>query len=293
MKIQHLRFFAAVVDCGGVVKAAERLHVSQPAVSAGLKTLEQELGQPLFERTGGRRLRPTSKAIDFHQHALEILRQCDVARARFRSPESKSTKLRLGVLQTVAAIDVAAFAATLARQDPDLKVQVREGGPVRLAEWLRQGRIDAIWTVVEKSGAHARALWRERFVMLVSRTHPLGQNRRAKIPMADLADENIVLRTCCEMKRGQLWPIGFRMRVAARTDRDELALRLVAQGLGIAIAPQSLATPDVVARPIHDLEATRSIGLKWRADLPPKLLAQMLDAMTSIKPAGTKRIASR
>ena len=48
MKLQHLRFFIAVVDGGGVVRAAERLRISQPSISAGLKALEEELGQSLF-----------------------------------------------------------------------------------------------------------------------------------------------------------------------------------------------------------------------------------------------------
>ena len=83
MKLQHLRFFVAAVDCGGVVKAAERLRVSQPAVSAGLRALEQELGKPLLERKGpGRRTRPTAKAIEFHKEAVEILRKCEAARAQ-------------------------------------------------------------------------------------------------------------------------------------------------------------------------------------------------------------------
>ncbi|WP_163113412.1 helix-turn-helix domain-containing protein, partial [Acinetobacter baumannii] len=68
------------------VKAAERLRVSQPAVSAGLKALEIELGHPLFERSdSGRRQRPTDRAMRFHRDVLDILRQCDEARAKFRA----------------------------------------------------------------------------------------------------------------------------------------------------------------------------------------------------------------
>jgi len=66
MKLQHLRFFIAVVDCGGVVRAAARLRISQPSISAGLKALEEELGQTLFRRRGaGRSLRPRPKRSAF------------------------------------------------------------------------------------------------------------------------------------------------------------------------------------------------------------------------------------
>src|SRR3954470_1528980 len=110
MKLQHLRFFVSAVDCGGVVKAAERLRVSQPAVSAGLKMLEQELGKPLFDRQGPRRgARPTAKAIEFYKDAIEILRKCEAARAQFRRKEPHSPKLRIGVLRTISSRQIVAF----------------------------------------------------------------------------------------------------------------------------------------------------------------------------------------
>ena len=85
MKLQHLRFLTAVVDYGGVIKAAERLHLSQPSISAGLKALERELGQPIFDRStpANRTLRLTPAGRRFYRNALEILRQCDAARADF------------------------------------------------------------------------------------------------------------------------------------------------------------------------------------------------------------------
>ncbi|MGL4287142.1 MAG: LysR family transcriptional regulator [Phreatobacter sp.] len=289
MKIQHLRFFAAVVDCGGVVRAAERLRVSQPAVSASLKVLESELGHPLFERSdSGRRQRPTARAMQFHRDVLDILRQCDEARAKFRAEQPKPARLILGVLQTIAASDVAACAAALGRLAPDLRLQLWEAAPLRLAEWLRQGRIDATWASVDAPTDHARVLWREPFVVLVGHAHRFARDQHQDVSLADLDGESIVLRTRCEMQRGRLWPDRVRMRIAARAERDDLALRLVAQGVGIAIAPRSLANDDVVARPVRDLDAIRSIGLKWRPELAPETRDIALGALSSMKPAGQR-----
>ena len=283
MKLQHLRFFVAAIDCGGVVRAAERLRISQPAVSAGLKVLEHELGQRLFESTGaGRRVRPTPKALEFYGDAVEILRRCEAARARIQRKEIQPTKLRIGVLRTIASQHIAAFTHALARSNPELRLQLREGGPVQLQEWLRQGRIDAAWTNIAKPGAHARQLWQEPFVVLAGPMHRFARNRRGKLAMLDLDGENFVLRGSCEMPRGSLWPESLRMSIVARAERDDLALRLVAEGLGIAVAPKSLATADVVARSVRDLDATRSIGLRWRSDLASEMLAAALDALKSI-----------
>ena len=284
MKLQHLRFFIAVVDCGGVVRAAERLRISQPSISAGLKALEEELGQTLFRRRGaGRSLRPTPKALRFYDDAREILRQCNVARARFKTDEPRLRKLRIGVLQTIASHDVAKFSSALTLHNPDLRLQVWEGGVVRVGEWLRQGRIDAAWTIVDKDAGNARVLWQEPFVVLSSRTHPFATGDHTKLSVTDLEGQPVVLRLGCEAKRGRLWPESIRIRVVARAERDELALRLVSQGLGIAIAPLSLATKDVVARSMEGLDAKRSIGLRWRTEVRNDILATVLDAISTVR----------
>src|SRR6516162_4399664 len=284
MKLQHLRFFIAVVDCGGVVRAAERLRISQPSISAGLKALEEELGQTLFRRRGaGRSLRPTPKAFRFYDDAREILRQCNVARARFKTDEPRLRKLRIGVLQTIASYDVAKFSSALTLHNPDLRLQVWEGGVIRVGEWLRQGRIDAAWTIVDKDAGNARVLWQEPFVVLSSRTHPFATGDHTKLSVADLEGQPVVLRLNCEAKRGRLWPESTRIRVVARAERDDLALRLVSQGLGIAIAPLSLAANDVVARSMEGLVAKRSIGLRWRTEVRNDILATVFDAISTVR----------
>jgi DNA-binding transcriptional LysR family regulator len=283
MKLQHLRFFVAAVDCGGIVRAAERLRVSQPAVSAALKALEQDLGEPLFEPTGqGRRTRPSAKALEFYGDARDILNKCETARARFGRRDSRSVKLRVGVLQTIASRQLASFFSALSYGRPEPKLQMREGSPIRIQEWLRGGKIDLAWTVVDKPGGNVRQLWQENFVVLAGPSHRFARNPRGELSLSDLEGESLVLRGACEMPRGALWPESLRMRIVARTERDELALHLVTRGLGITIAPQSLATNAVVARHVKGIDAVRSIGLKWRTDLDGEILRAILDTSSSI-----------
>jgi DNA-binding transcriptional LysR family regulator len=75
------------------------------------------------------------------------------------------------------------------------------------------------------------------------------------------------------------------MPIAARAARDELALQLVAEGIGITFAPESLAAHHVVARRVHDLTATRLVGLKWRADIPDELAGTVFAALSAVKRA--------
>lgn len=159
MKLQHLRFFVAAVDSGGIVRASERLSVSQPAVTAGLKALERELGQPLFEPTGrGRRVRPTPKAMEFYNDAQEILRKCEIARNKFGSKVVQWPKRRIGLLQTIAARHVTCFTQALANGSPELHLQLREGSRTKMREWLRSGRLMSPGLLWKEPGAtHANS----------------------------------------------------------------------------------------------------------------------------------------
>lgn len=277
MKLQHLRFFVAVVDHGGVVKAAQHLNVSQPSVSMALRSLEKELGRPLFERPGGsHKLRPTQSALSFHQHALEILRRCDVARTEFQTRRGPPTRLRVGVLNTIAAADVMATAAVL-HQQGDLEIQLWEGGISRIRDWFQAKRVDALWTTLTRAEPNSRLLWKEPFAVLASPAHHLA--REARLRVADLNAEPFILRSSCELTSGQLLNAGFSPKVVARAERDELALQMVSQGVGLVVAPTSIATERVIALPVTDLKLKRSIGVRWRPNIPKPAITRFLDAV--------------
>ena len=282
MKIQQLRFFVAVVEEGGIVKAAERLRLSQPTLSAGLKALEAELGNPMFERTEGRRSTATPRALEFYKSAVDILRRCDEARRQYRT-DVRPARLRIGVLPTIAGYMIQSFVSSIVGNDEAARLQLWEGSPRQLADWMRDGRIDACWTTVAEDGDCAQALWREPYVAIVSTRHRFCLDGRSSISLADLNGEPIVLRGSCEMPRRRLWSDNVKPKIVARVDCDDKALRLVAAGLCLAIAPKSLATSDVVALVIRDLNATRSIGLAWRPELghvPVKLLIAAASELT-------------
>jgi len=184
---------------------------------------------------------------------------------------------------------VSGLAEFWARRRPDMRLQLWEGDQQRLAHWLRAGRIDAAWTVTGKETAAAHILWREPFVALVGRGHRLADRRPARIRIADLDGEPMVMRSSCELKAGRLSTAGITIRTAARAQRDDLALRLVAQGVGIAIAPRSLATKDVAALSVAKLGLSRTIGLKWRPGLPQQAIDAMIEAMSSLDWVGRAR----
>ena len=282
MKIQHLRFLTAVVDYGGVIKAAERLHLSQPSISAGLKALEQELGRPVFDRSAqaNRPLRLTPAGRRFYRNAIDILRQCDAARADFLGETDELRRVRIGVLDTLPQEAIVELFQVLGKREPNVQVDLWEGSADRVAKWLAQERVDIAWTNVNDLTPNARVLWREPLVAVVAPKHPFAQ-MRGHITIHDLESYPFVHRSRCELDvvgRAQLRAAGVTLRVTARAEREDLAFRLIRSGKSITLAPKSLVPDDLLAVTVSGLTVARIIGLQWREKLDPMLLAIVADA---------------
>jgi len=267
MNFRYLQILVAVVECRGVSAAAEHLNVSQPAVSTALRTLEAEVSATLFERfSGGRRTKPTPDGIKLYSAAKDILRQWDKAKQGLHENDGQPPKLRLGILHTLATDDIARAQGALKKRASNWRWRLREGSVASIAADLEQDRMDLLWTTVHAGDPFSRTLWQEPYVAMVSKNHALARSDRLTIQTADLKDEKIVLRGTCELPRNSLQDAGLSIQPSARADRDELAMSLVAQDFGYAIAPRSLATADVVPLSVSDLGLTRLIGVRWQKE---------------------------
>ncbi len=273
MKIRHLQILVAVIERRGISRASDHLNISQPAVSAAMRTLEDELGVTLFDRaSSGKGVRPNGQAMTLYRHALDILKRCEQAKASVMRPDRRPPKASLGVLHTLAPTDIAKAHSRLVKTARHWRWSVREGAVAWLSGALEKRRIDLAWDVVREGEPHSRILWREPFVALVAKDHPLAKSGRCSIRIGDLGNDRIILRGRCELPRHALQDAGLAIRPAARADRDDLALALAAQGLGFVIAPRSLATLDVAVLPVDDLDLVRSIGLRWHKETSPDLV---------------------
>ena len=96
MNLRHLRTFIAIVDAGGVARAAARLHMTQPTASRQVEALESEFGVPLFDRIG-RRVRLTSEGEDLLLRGRRLLAEADAMDERARALKAGDTGLlRIG-----------------------------------------------------------------------------------------------------------------------------------------------------------------------------------------------------
>ena len=283
--LTELRYVVAVADTRHFGRAAERCHVSQPTLSAGVKKLEETLGVRLFERAA-RRVRPTAVGERVLARARVILAELrtlgDLARA---DGEPLVGALRLGVIPTLGPYLLPWLVPPLQKAYPRLRLTIREGMTAQLIEELAQHRLDAALVAlpVAAPGLQSVALFDEPFQVLAPRGHALAA--RAHVREDDLRGARVLLLTEGHCLREQALAICGEEAAGGddfRATSLETLRHLVAAGIGCTLVPAlataSLVTPGTVARPFRKPAPYRRIGLVWRRSLPDEAGVRMLAA---------------
>jgi DNA-binding transcriptional LysR family regulator len=256
MELRHLRYFVAVAEELHFRRAAERLHIAQPAVSEQVRRLEQELGVRLFDRTH-RSVVLTDAGSALLDEARRVLRQAEVARQAAQQAGSRATmRLRIGYLPDSLPLAVPRALRQLATSAPVVEVDLETGLALRLVEDLRARRLDAVVTTLPAptNGLRVTPLGAQRPVIALPASHP-GAMAPA-IDLQRLAPERIVLlpreanpafhSSVAAMCHGAGLSPTF---VEIAEPRVENVLLAVAAGAGPAILPESVveryATPGV------------------------------------------------
>jgi DNA-binding transcriptional LysR family regulator len=178
MELRHLRYFTAVAETLHFVRAAEQLHITQPALSRQIRDLEEELGTALLQRHGTRTTL-TAAGSQFATRAREIL-----ATANEAADEARTTgrRLRLGHYGALWIDHYGAQLRRFAREHPDVVLQPLELTPVELLSALRKGDVDAaLLGPVDPALAsefEVRRLGEVHAIVAIGAGNPLGKRRR-------------------------------------------------------------------------------------------------------------------
>ncbi len=259
-----LRYFLAVIDSGTFTAAAMQVNVSQPTLSAGIAKLERETGAKLFRRNS-QRVELTEAGARFAVHARRIEREFNLAQASITGLAPGGT-LRLGVLNTIATAELAAFTALAGRAE--LAVELVEGNAAALSQHLSRGRIDLALTARQgEPGADMEPLRTESYVLALPAAHPLAAE--TVVPGEALAGETMIVRRNCEAlseTSRYFTRRGIRPFFALRTTNDDRALEMVAAGLGATVIPESHRHPGIASPALLGFGATRTLALAWGDD---------------------------
>lgn len=235
MELRTLRYFTAVAEAGSVSAAAERVHVTQPAISRQLRELERDLGVDLFNRSVGR-LRLSAAGREFLPHAQDVLRRAESARAAARSyAAGRLERITIAAPTTTLSDVIAPFLATLDDDDP--MPTVFESDPREAYIALRHGADLAIVTEAPQA-----ALARLPIASLPIWAYVRGDHAwrsRASISLDELASDT-VLALAPTFKPRQILD-GALLRSGVAPDRlvdcstPQVAQALAAAGRGVAV----------------------------------------------------------
>ena len=199
MEIHQIRYFLAVADALNFTKAAERCHVTQPALTRAIQKLEEEFGGPLL-----RRERNLTHLTDLGRmmvpHFERVLEGSEAARTTASGfLNLDKAPLRLGVMCTIGPQRCVGLLAHFNRRHPGVEIELHESVPSRLLDELLEGRHDiAILAMPEAIDGRFAAvpLYRERFVVALPPGHRLSNSTGVR--MTDLDGERYLSRINCE-----------------------------------------------------------------------------------------------
>ncbi|TDX02600.1 DNA-binding transcriptional LysR family regulator [Kribbella sp. VKM Ac-2566] len=262
MELQQLRYVVAVAETNNFTRAAERCLVVQSALSHQIARLERELGARLFDRTS-RRVRLTPAGTAF----LPAARQCLDAAERAAAEAAAAVglvrgRLAVGLIPTVAAVDIPAALRDFRREYPDVRISLRVGASEKLADQVKEGILDVAFlglpTTARPQGVETRELARDRLVAVVPPDHALAAE--SSVTLQRLASEVFVdlpPRTAGRLQSDQAFEAAGLVRdVAFEVSTAELMARLVSERLAVALfastyAPQltGVATVEITDAP--------------------------------------------
>jgi len=277
--LRQLEYLIAVVDLRHFGHAAERCHVTQSTLSAGLRELETVLQAELVERTR-RKVQPTPLGLEIADKARVVLNGArDIAEAATAAGHPLSGRMRMGVIPTIGPFVLPRVLAGLRQAYPDLKLYLKEGQSAVVLDQLHRGDLEAaiIALPYDIGSLNSMTLGDDAFWVAVPRGHALAKKKT--ISPRDLpVDELLMLEDghCLRdhaLAACELSTLKAGARESGNFESSSLytLAEMVANGLGVTFLPEialssgMINTDNLEVRPLKTNGAPRQIGLVWRS----------------------------
>lgn len=266
MEMFQVRYVLAAAKVLNFTKAAAECHVSQPALTKAIKTLEDELGAPLFHREGkrvllsefGRSILPHLQQIRHEAEATKNL--ADNFRLLNQVP------IRLGVMSTIGHAKLARFLSKFQLEHSGVELEVSEASAQNLKTSLENGDLDlAVLNPLDGLGSGFRIhdLYSERYVVVFPPDHRLSSLNSIKL--SDLSEEPYVDRLSCEMREMVMAVCqekNVKLYARFRSEREDWVQSMVLARIGFAFMPEySVTSPELLQRTLIEPTVTRTVAL--------------------------------
>ena len=305
MELRQLRYFVALAEQLHFARAAELLHMTQPALSQQIKALEDDLGVRLVDRTK-REVTLTEAGSYFLQEAQLTSKQAERAQAvAKRVARGQLGSLRIGYVSSAVFTGIVSQIASEFRQHaPGFQLLLEELlGPEQLIK-IAAGTLDAgiIRLPIEHELPHleTKVLIKERMVIAIREDHPVA--RLKQISVADLRNENFIVwkgiqpMTMNDHLVALAQEGDFPLHIGQAAPTLPAMVALVGGGSGVALVPESLQNmnlPSVCFRPLPDLERISEIAVCYRSDEASLAVWKFLKMLNVFAPKGLFQGLSR
>ena len=287
MDIRQLEYLVTIADEANFTRAAEKLYVSQPALTQQIQKLEKEMDTILFDRSL-RQVRLTASGEIVYRHAQNIFREVQETRREVEELQSlERGTLRIGVVQTVNAYLMPGLVARFKRSYPGIRLFVEELAMDAIEIALENGHLQTGIGFLPLSypSTEAEPLFTERLVLLTSQQHPIAKQNA--IALEQITDDMLMLsRDFCTRR---LWDTyadeaGVQSNISIEMNTIHSILETLHHTDLISILPelamQMSGAEGLAAIPIHSPEPERTVSILWRAGAYRSLAAQAFAEMT-------------
>lgn len=285
MELRQLEYFVAVADEANFTRAAARLHVAQPGVSAQIRGLERELGVDLFDRSG-RAVRLTEAGTAVLLYARAALGAA--AGAQLAVDELTGLvrgHVAVGMVVACSSYDLANVLADFHHDYPAVEIALSEANTDDLIQGLRAGQLDLAFVGLGEAtppGIEIELVADEPLVAAVSKNDVLVARKTIRLDV--IRDRALMslprgtgLRSCLDDACARS---GFEPRITLEASNLGILAQLASRGLGVAILPESVA---LAHSGLHAIAITRPamrgrLALAWRTGGPISPAARALIA---------------
>jgi DNA-binding transcriptional LysR family regulator len=285
LNLRRLEYFVAAADVGTMSGAAQRLYVSQSAVSFGIAELERNLGVQLMVRSKAKGLALTEAGRQLLPQARALLTRASELEAGIRhAGRAIAGRLVLACFTTIAPFILPRLLAEFQAAYPEITLDFVEGSADELQEQLLDGRCElaVLYDVGMEPGIEREKLYHDHPYVLLSPDHPLAD--KDLISLADLASYDMIMidvPPSMQYFSQVLADAGVAPVIRHRARSFELTRSLVARGLGYSLLIQrpvvnlTYEGRRLALRPIADGMAPLPVVLAWRpaAQLTPRAAA--------------------
>lgn len=274
MDIKQMQYFVSIAQEGSYSRAAEKLSVSQPALSIAIKKLEEEFGVKLFYYFD-RRQRLTDEGARFFKNAKELLHVYQRTIEDIQSAETAASgSFTLGLSPLFGACFFGDLIPNFSTAYPNIKINMIEDGAEKINQLIENGSVDLAVTLYtgitpQFGNCHFST---QRNVALLHKTHPFAE--RKTLTVADLRQESFAIFNQDFILNRQIMEAcriaGFQPKIALLSSQWDFMVELVSKNRAVSILPKPVlerhSYPDIRYIPLTDSLKYWDVVLAWNKE---------------------------